>query len=56
MDDLDVDLPRHLIGLLHSAVVQDCPAGIKQEGEQLSLPILILTFQQFNSIALTATD
>ncbi|KZR65600.1 hypothetical protein PMIT1306_00512 [Prochlorococcus sp. MIT 1306] len=42
MDDLDVDLPRHLIGLLHSAVVQDCPARIKQEGEQqLSLPVLI---------------
>ncbi|KZR77616.1 hypothetical protein PMIT1342_00579 [Prochlorococcus marinus str. MIT 1342] len=41
MDDLDVDLPRHLVGLLHCAVVQDCPAGIKQEGEQLSLPALI---------------
>ena len=56
MDDLDVDLPRHLIGLLHSAVVQDCPAGIKQEGEQLSLPALIYAFQQLNSIALTTTD
>ena len=56
MDDLDVDLPRHLIGLLHSAVVQDCPAGIKQEGEQLSLPVLIEAFQQLYSITLTKTD
>ncbi len=55
MDDLDVDLPRHLIGLLHCAVVQDCPAGIKQEGEQLSLPASIQAFQQLNSITLTTT-
>ncbi|KZR66462.1 hypothetical protein PMIT1327_00483 [Prochlorococcus marinus str. MIT 1327] len=47
MDDLDVDLPRHLVGLLHSAVVQDCPAGIKQEGEQLSLPA---HFKYFNNL------
>ena len=56
MDDLDVDLPRHLVGLLHCAVVQDCPAGIKQEEEQLSPPALIQAFQQLNSIAVTRTD
>ena len=56
MDDLDVDLPRHLIGLLHSAVVQDCPAGIKQEGEQLSLPASTQGFKHLNSIALTVTN